>query len=318
MSIFADKQTTLLVQGITGRDGSFHAKQMMEYGTRVVGGVTPGKGGQKFEGKVPIFNTMHDAVRATGANATVIYVPPMFAADAIMEAADAGIKLIVAITEGVPVLDMTRVHPFVREKGARLIGPNCPGLITPGKTKIGIIPGRICTPGRVGVVSRSGTLTYEVVNLLTRAGLGQSTCVGIGGDPINGTSFIDCLRAFEDDPDTAVVAMMGEIGGTDEQEAAAFVKKHMTKPVVGFIAGQTAPPGRRMGHAGAIISGSSGTAAEKIEAFRKAGIGIAKRPKDFVELLLKRLPTSKRSATKKTAGKPPATKKPARKKAKNK
>jgi succinyl-CoA synthetase alpha subunit len=296
MSIFADKQTTLIVQGITGRDGSFHAKQMMEYGTRVVAGVTPGKGGQKFENKVPIFNSMHDAVRETGANASVIYVPPMFAADAIMEAADTGIKLIVAITEGVPVLDMTRVYPFVLEKGARLIGPNCPGLITPGKTKIGIIPGRICAPGRIGVVSRSGTLTYEVVNLLTTAGLGQSTCVGIGGDPINGTNFIDCLRAFEEDPDTVAVAMMGEIGGTDEQEAAAFVKKHMSKPVVGFIAGQTAPPGRRMGHAGAIISGSSGTAAEKIEAFKKAGIGIAKRPKDFVELLQARLKSTKRSA----------------------
>jgi succinyl-CoA synthetase alpha subunit len=321
VSIFANKQTTLIVQGITGRDGSFHAKQMIEYGTRVVAGVTPGKGGQKFEGKVPIFNTMHDAVRATGANASVIYVPPMFAADAIMEAADAGIKLIVAITEGVPVLDMTRVHPFVLEKGARLIGPNCPGLITPGQTKIGIIPGRICTPGRIGVVSRSGTLTYEVVNLLTRAGLGQSTCVGIGGDPINGTNFIDCLRAFEEDPDTDAVAMMGEIGGTDEQDAAAFVKQFMTKPVIGFIAGQTAPPGRRMGHAGAIISGSSGTAAEKIEAFHKAGIGVAKRPKGFVELLQAKLARAKRpSATKgakksaapKTAGKA-AQRKPAKK-----
>jgi succinyl-CoA synthetase alpha subunit len=320
MSIFADKRTTLIVQGITGRDGSFHAKQMLEYGTRVVGGVTPGKGGQKFENNVPIFNTMHDAVAQTGATASVIYVPPMFAADAIMEAADAGIKLIVAITEGVPVLDMTRVHPFVREKGARLIGPNCPGLITPGQTKIGIIPGRICTPGRVGVVSRSGTLTYEVVYQLTRAGLGQSTCVGIGGDPINGTSFIDCLRAFEEDPDTAAVAMMGEIGGTDEQEAAAFVKEHMSKPVVGFIAGQTAPPGRRMGHAGAIISGSSGTAAEKIDAFKAAGIGIAKRPKDFVELLQARLksksaarkPAPKAAASRKAAKK--STKKPAKKK----
>ena len=321
MSIFADKQTTLIVQGITGRDGSFHAKQMLEYGTRVVGGVTPGKGGQKFENTVPIFNTMHDAVGATGANTSVIYVPPMFAADAIMEAADAGIKLIVAITEGVPVLDMTRVHPFVREKGARLIGPNCPGLISPGKTKIGIIPGRICTPGKIGVVSRSGTLTYEVVNLLTRAGLGQSTCVGIGGDPINGTSFIDCLRAFEEDPDTAAVAMMGEIGGTDEQEAAAFVKQHMSKPVVGFIAGQTAPPGRRMGHAGAIISGSSGTAAEKLDAFKAAGIGIAKRPKDFVELLQARVKSTKQRAPTKPAAKKAAaqlrpTKKTAKKKAK--
>jgi succinyl-CoA synthetase alpha subunit len=303
MSIFADKKTTLVVQGITGRDGSFHAKQMMEYGTRVVAGVTPGKGGQKFENKVPIFNTMQEAVSETGANASVIYVPPMFAADAIMEAADAGIKLIVAITEGVPVLDMTRVYPFVRDKGARLIGPNCPGLITPGGTKIGIIPGRICAPGRVGVVSRSGTLTYEVVYQLTRAGLGQSTCVGIGGDPINGTNFIDCLRAFEEDPNTSAVAMMGEIGGTDEQEAAAFVKKHMSKPVVGFIAGQTAPPGRRMGHAGAIISGSSGTAAEKIEAFKKAGIGVAKRPKDFVELLQSRLGPPKRAAARKVTAK---------------
>ena len=295
MSIFADRKTKLVVQGITGRDGSFHAKQMIEYGTKVVAGVTPGKGGQKFENKVPIFNTMHDAVSATGANATVIYVPPMFAADAIMEAADAGVKLIVAITEGVPVLDMTRVYPFVKEKGVRLIGPNCPGLITPGETKIGIIPGRICAPGKIGVVSRSGTLTYEVVNLLTKAGLGQSTCIGIGGDPINGTSFIDCLMAFEEDPGTAAVAMMGEIGGTDEQEAAAFVKKHMTKAVVGFIAGQTAPPGRRMGHAGAIISGSSGTAAEKIAAFKSAGIGVAKRPAEFVELLQARLKSRKTS-----------------------
>ena len=318
MSIFADTGTTLIVQGITGRDGSFHTQQMIEYGTRVVGGVTPGKGGQTFENTVPIFNTMHDAVRETGANASVIYVPPPFAADAIMEAADAGIKLIVAITEGVPVLDMTRVYPFVREKGARLIGPNCPGLITPGKTKIGIIPGRICTPGRIGVVSRSGTLTYEVVYQLTRAGLGQSTCVGIGGDPINGTNFIDCLKAFEADPETAAVAMMGEIGGTDEQEAAAYIKKHMTKPVVGFIAGQTAPPGRRMGHAGAIISGSSGTAAEKIAAFEDAGMGVAKRPKDFVELLQSRLKSRMKPTSKSTAKPPakPAAKAAARQKAK--
>src|SRR5689334_342262 len=262
---------------------------MMEYGTCVVAGVTPGKGGQKFENKVPIFNTVADAVRETGANTSVIYVPPLFAADAMMEAAAAGVKLIVAITEGVPVLDMTKVYPFVRERGARLIGPNCPGLITPGKAKVGIIPGRICTPGNVGVVSRSGTLTYEVVYQLTRAGLGQSTCVGIGGDPINGTNFIDCLRAFEEDPNTVAVAMMGEIGGTDEQEAAMFVKKHMTKPVVGFIAGQTAPPGRRMGHAGAIISGSAGTAAEKIAAFEAAGMGVARRPLEFVQLLRERM-----------------------------
>ena len=289
MSIFIDNGTRLVVQGITGRDGSFHARQMMEYGTQVVAGVTPGKGGQQFEGTVPIFDTVHDAVQATGANTSVIYVPPMFAADAIMEAAAAGVRLIVCITEGVPVLDMTRVYPYVQEHGARLIGPNCPGLITPGQSKVGIIPGRICTPGPVGVVSRSGTLTYEVVNALTKAGIGQSSCVGIGGDPINGTNFIDCLAAFEADPATRVVAMMGEIGGTDEQEAARFVREHMTKPVVGFIAGQTAPPGRRMGHAGAIISGSAGTAAEKIEAFRAAGMGVAIRPVDFVELVQARL-----------------------------
>jgi succinyl-CoA synthetase alpha subunit len=289
MSIFIDKATTLIVQGITGRDGGFHTKQMIEYGTRVVGGVTPGKGGQKFEGTVPVFNTVHEAVSATGANTSVIYVPPMYAADAMMEAADAGIRFIVAITEGVPVLDMTRVYPFVKEKGARLLGPNCPGLITPGQSKVGIIPGNICTPGNIGVVSRSGTLTYEVVYQLTRAGMGQTTCVGIGGDPINGTNFIDCLAAFEADPQTRAVAMMGEIGGTDEQEAAAFIKQHMKKPVVGFIAGQTAPPGRRMGHAGAIISGSSGTAAEKIDAFESAGMGVAKRPIDFVELLRARM-----------------------------
>ena len=285
MSIFIDNETRLIVQGITGRDGSFHARQMMEYGTRVVGGVTPGKGGQKFDETVPIFNTVEQAVAETGANASVIYVPPMFAADAMMEAADAGIPFIVCITEGVPVLDMTRVYPFVREKGARLLGPNCPGLISPGKSKVGIIPGRICTPGPIGLVSRSGTLTYEVVFQMTRASLGQTTCVGIGGDPINGTSFIDCLAAFEADPDTTAVVMIGEIGGTDEQEAAAFVKAKMTKPVVGFIAGQTAPPGRRMGHAGAIISGSAGTAAEKMEAFEKNGIAVAKRPIDVVQLL---------------------------------
>ena len=289
MSIFIDKNTTLVVQGITGRDGSFHTKQMMEYGTKVVAGVTPGKGGQKFENTVPIFNPVADAVAATGANTAVIYVPPMYAADAMLEAADAGVKLVVAITEGVPVLDMTRVYPFMKEKGARLLGPNCPGLISPGASKVGIIPGRICTPGTVGVVSRSGTLTYEVVYQLTQAGLGQSTCVGIGGDPINGTNFIDCLAAFEADPNTTAVAMMGEIGGTDEQDAAEFIKKKMKKPVVGFIAGQTAPPGRRMGHAGAIISGSAGTAAEKIAAFEAAGMGVARRPLEFVQLLRDRI-----------------------------
>ena len=289
MSVFIDKNTTVIVQGITGRDGSFHTRQMIEYGTRVVAGVTPGKGGQKFDDKVPIFNTVAEAAKETGANTSVIYVPPMFAADAIMEAADAGVTLVVAITEGVPVLDMTRVYPFVKERGARLLGPNCPGLISSGKSKVGIIPGRICTPGPVGVVSRSGTLTYEIVYQLTRAGIGQTTCVGIGGDPINGTNFIDCLTAFEQDPETKAVAMMGEIGGTDEQEAARFVQDHMTKPVVGFIAGQTAPPGRRMGHAGAIISGSAGTAAEKIQAFEDAGMGVARRPIDFVELIKARL-----------------------------
>jgi succinyl-CoA synthetase alpha subunit len=285
VSTFIDKSTRLIVQGITGRDGSFHTKQMIEYGTQVVGGVTPGKGGQKFEDKVPIFNTVAEAVKATGANATVIYVPPIFAADAMMEAADAGIPFIVCITEGVPVLDMTRVRPFITEKGARLLGPNCPGLISPGQSKVGIIPGRICTPGPVGLVSRSGTLTYEVVYQMTRAKIGQTTCVGIGGDPINGTNFIDCLDAFEKDPNTEAVVMIGEIGGTDEQEAARFVREKMKKPVVGFIAGQTAPPGRRMGHAGAIISGSAGTAAEKMQAFEENGVGVAKRPIDVVDLL---------------------------------
>ena len=288
MSAFIDNSTRLIIQGITGRDGSFHARQMIEYGTKVVAGVTPGKGGQRFEGTVPIFNTVADATRATKANVSVIYVPPPFAADAMMEAAVAGLSLIVCITEGVPVLDMTRVYPFVKARGARLIGPNCPGLISPGQSKVGIIPGRICAQGPVGLVSRSGTLTYEVVYHLTRAGLGQTTCVGIGGDPINGTSFIDCLDAFERDPATKSVVMIGEIGGTDEQDAARFVKENMKKPVVGFIAGQTAPPGRRMGHAGAIISGSAGTAAEKVAAFEEAGMGVAKRPVDVVDLVRER------------------------------
>jgi succinyl-CoA synthetase alpha subunit len=285
VSIFVDRGTRLIIQGITGRDGSFHARQMMEYGTRVVAGVTPGKGGQVFEGSVPVFNTVAEAVAATGGNASVIYVPPAGAAGAIYEAADAGLTFIVCITEGVPVMDMTRVMPFVRERGARLLGPNCPGLITPGECKVGIIPGNICAPGRVGVVSRSGTLTYEIVNHLTRSGIGQSTCVGIGGDPIIGTNFIDCLRAFQDDRATDAIVMMGEIGGTDEQNAARFVTEYVRKPVVGFIAGQTAPKGRRMGHAGAIISGSSGTAEEKMEAFAAAGIAVMKRPIDVVELV---------------------------------
>jgi len=289
MSIFADASTRLVVQGITGREGSFHTRQMIEYGTQVVAGVTPGKGGQMFEGKVPIFNTVAEAVRATGANTSVIYVPPMGAAAAIAESADAGVPLIVCITEGIPVMHMSRTMPFVRSRGVRLIGPNCPGLITPGTTtKVGIIPGNICSAGRVGVVSRSGTLTYEVVNHLTRNGIGQSTCVGIGGDPIIGTNFIDCLAAFEADPGTDAIVVIGEIGGTDEQNAAAFVKQKVTKPVMGFIAGQTAPKGRRMGHAGAIISGSSGTAEEKLAAFEAAGIGIMRRPVDVVQLLQSR------------------------------
>jgi succinyl-CoA synthetase alpha subunit len=290
VSIFANGHTRLVIQGITGREGSFHARQMLEYGTQVVAGVTPGKGGQTFEGKVPVFNTVADAVRETGANTSVIYVPPMAAAAAVIEAADAGLPLVVCITEGIPVMHMSRAMPFVRSRGARLIGPNCPGLITPGtRTKVGIIPGNICSAGRVGLVSRSGTLTYEVVNHLTRAGIGQSTCVGIGGDPIIGTNFIDCLQAFQEDPGTDAIVMIGEIGGTDEQNAAAYVKDRVTKPVVGFIAGQTAPKGRRMGHAGAIISGSSGTAEEKLAAFEAAGIAIMRRPVDVVELLKARI-----------------------------
>ena len=289
MSIFIDNDTKLVVQGITGRDGSFHTLQTMEYGTNVVAGVTPGKGGQTFEGPngqtVPIFNAMDEAVAETGANTSVIFVPPAFAAGAILEAADSGVALVVAITEGVPVLDMARAHAFARDKGVRVLGPNCPGLISPGKAKVGILPGQIVTEGPVGLVSRSGTLTYEAVFQLTSAGLGQTTCVGIGGDPLIGTNFIDCLEAFEADPDTEGVVMLGEIGGTDEQEAAAFVSANMSKPVVGFIAGQTAPPGRRMGHAGAIISGSAGTAEEKMKAFEENGIAVAKRPADLVGLI---------------------------------
>jgi len=292
MSIFVDRGTRLVVQGITGRDGSFHARQMLEYGTPVVAGVTPGKGGQTFEGRVPVFNTVAEAVAATQANTAVIYVPARFAADAVYEAADAGVRLVVCISEGVPVLDMTRVMPYLRERGVRLIGPNCPGAISPGKAKVGIIPGQICREGTIGVVSRSGTLTYEVVHQLTRAGYGQSTCVGIGGDPIIGTNFIDCLAAFERDPETIGIVMIGEIGGTDEQQAAEYAKAHVTKPIVGFIAGQTAPPGRRMGHAGAIISGASGTATEKMAAFERAGVSVMKRPADVVPLLRERRVTA--------------------------
>jgi succinyl-CoA synthetase alpha subunit len=293
MAIFIDRDTRLAVQGITGRDGSFHTKQMMEYGTQVVAGVTPGKGGQTFEGpdgkSVPIFNTMDEAVAETGANTSVIYVPPAFAAGAIMEAADSGVSLVVAITEGVPVQDMARAHAFARDQGVRVLGPNCPGLISPGKSKVGILPAQIVKEGSVGVVSRSGTLTYEAVFQLTNVGLGQTTCVGIGGDPLIGTNFVDCLEAFQADPDTQAIVMIGEIGGTDEQEAAAYVKAHVDVPVVGFIAGQTAPPGRRMGHAGAIISGSAGTAEEKIRAFEENGIAVAKRPADIVGLLQERM-----------------------------
>ena len=289
MAIFIDENTKLVVQGITGRDGSFHAFQMMEYGTQVVAGVTPGKRGQTFAGPggagVPIYDGMDEAVAATGANASVIYVPPAFAAGAIMEAADAGVEFIVAITEGIPVQDMARAHQYARDRGSRVLGPNCPGLISPGKSKVGILPGQIVTPGPVGLVSRSGTLTYEAVFQLTSAGIGQTTCVGIGGDPLIGTNFIDCLERFEADPDTKAVVMIGEIGGTDEQEAAQYAQDNLSIPVVGFIAGQTAPPGRRMGHAGAIISGASGTAADKMAAFADAGISVAERPADIVGLI---------------------------------
>src|SRR5437773_4077384 len=279
MSILVDKTTRVLCQGL-GKAGTFHAIQCREYGTQVAGGVVPGKGGSAKEG-FALFNTVAEAVSKTGANATMIFVPPPAAADAIMEAADAGVALIVAITEGIPVLDMARAMRFLKEKSSRLIGPNCPGVITPGQCKIGIMPGYIHKPGPVGVISRSGTLTYEGVHQLTSLGLGQSTCVGIGGDPISGTSFVDVLKLFQDDPQTEAILMMGEIGGTAEEQAAEFVKKHLTKPVAAFIAGQTAPPGKRMGHAGAIISGGSGTAKEKIAALRAAGIAVADSPADL-------------------------------------
>lgn len=281
MAIFADKSTRVVVQGITGRDGSFHTRQMLEYGTKVVAGVTPGKGGQTLDDRVPIFDTVEAARAETGATASVIYVPAAFAADAICEAADSGIELIVCISEGIPVLDMLRATRYVADQGARLIGPNCPGMISPGQAKLGIIPGQIVKPGPVGVVSRSGTLTYEVVWALTRADLGQSSCVGIGGDPVIGTNFIDCLDAFERDPQTEAIVLIGEIGGSDEQNSARHIKERLTKPVVGFVAGQTAPPGRRMGHAGAIISGSQGTAAEKIATFKENGVEVAERPADM-------------------------------------
>jgi succinyl-CoA synthetase alpha subunit len=280
MAVLIDKSTRLLVQGLTGREGTFHAKQAAAYGTTVVGGVTPGKGGTTHEGW-PIFNTVHDAVQATGANASVIFVPPAFAADAVMEAADGGLALAVCITEGVPTLDMMKAFTFLKGRATRLVGPNCPGLISPGKAKAGIIPGNICKEGRIGIVSKSGTLTYEAIHQLTKVGLGQTTCIGIGGDPLIGTSHIDALQLFADDPDTDAVIMIGEIGGTAEEEAATWIKDHFRKPVVGFIAGQTAPPGRRMGHAGAIIAGGTGTAAEKMAALTAAGVKVVRSPADM-------------------------------------
>ena len=286
MSILVDNNTRLLVQGITGNEGLFHTQQMLSYGTKVVAGVTPGKGGEwVLEGKVPVFDSVRIAQEATGVNASVIFVPARFAADAIYEAADAGIPLIVCITEGIPIQDMMRVRNYLDQKGVRLLGPNCPGLLTPGEAKVGIIPGDISIPGNVGVVSRSGTLTYEVLYALKLVGLGVSTCVGIGGDPINGTSFIDILGMFEADPHTEKMVLIGEIGGTDEEKAAEFIADHMTKPVIAFIAGQTAPPGKRMGHAGAIVEGGSGTATDKIEAFQAVGVQVAAHPEEIPKLL---------------------------------
>jgi succinyl-CoA synthetase alpha subunit len=289
MSILVDKNTRLLVQGITGKAGGFHAKQCAEYGTNVVAGVTPGRGGETWEGTVPVFNTCTEAREKTGCNATMIFVPAPGAADAILEAADAGIELIVCITEGIPVMDMMRAKVGLRDKKVRLIGPNCPGIITPGQCKIGIMPGYIHKPGKVGVVSRSGTLTYEAVWQLTSRGLGQSTCIGIGGDPINGTSHTDAVRMFNEDPDTEAIILIGEIGGTGEEDAAAYVKANVKKPMAAFIAGATAPPGRRMGHAGAIVSGGKGTAEGKIAALEDAGIGIARTPAEMADALIKKM-----------------------------
>lgn len=286
MSILVDYNTRLLVQGITGNEGIFHTQQMISFGTNIVAGVTPGKGGEwVFDGKIPVFDSVKIAVEATGANTSVIFVPARFAADAIFEAADGGISLIVCITEGIPVQDMMKVRNYLDQKGVRLVGPNCPGLLTPGQAKVGIIPGDISIPGNVGVVSRSGTLTYEVLYALKLVGKGVSTCVGIGGDPINGTNFIDCLKLFEEDPHTDQVVLIGEIGGTDEEKAAEFIAQNMTKPVAAFIAGQTAPPGKRMGHAGAIVEGGSGLAEDKIKALQSAGVRVARHPEEIPELL---------------------------------
>lgn len=281
MSILVDKKTRLVVQGITGGEGTFHTRQMIEYGTNVVAGVTPGKGGQKFDDKIPVYNTVAEAVAKQGANASVVFVPPAFAADAIIESASAGVDVIVCIAEGIPTVDMVKVFEFLKNRPARLVGPNCPGVISPGKAKVGIMPGFIHKEGSVGVVSRSGTLTYEAVHQLTLLGIGQTTCMGIGGDPVIGTNFVDALGLFEQDPETKAVVMIGEIGGTAEEEAAQFVKENMSKPVVSFIAGRTAPPGRRMGHAGAIIAGGKGTAAEKMEALRSCGVHVCESPADI-------------------------------------
>jgi len=286
MAILVDRGSRLLVQGITGREGEFHARQMLDYGTDVVAGVTPGKGGQfACDGRVPVFDTVAEAVEMTGANVSVVYVPARFAASALLEAADSGVGLVVCITEGIPVLDMIRTKAYLDQKGVLLVGPNCPGVLTPGEAKAGIMPGQIATPGRVGVVSRSGTLTYEVVHALTARGIGQSTCVGIGGDPIIGLRFVDVLALFEGDPGTDQVVLIGEIGGNDEQMAARFIEERMTKPIVGFVAGRTAPPGKRMGHAGAIIEGSAGTAEEKIAALQQAGVRIAQYPQQVADLI---------------------------------